>query len=247
MFPPIETVLDDAPKWNIELPILSHQSLSKAQTNRIYLLKTSSQRYVLRLNNPNSKQLGIDRALEKTILKLLQPTGFVPTLRYSDPNQIYCLFDYIEGELWSDIPQKKRDIQSLNNCINCYQSAPLNTQPFNYLKHIDNYYEQLKQNNSITCQIEDKWLEARGQLESFLVNADYKPVICHHDLTPDNIIQTPKGAVILDWEYSNLGHPDFDRVYFMSLAPDFNQRLSSNSSWQLYIEQLNLFWTLLST
>ena len=41
-------------------------------------------------------------------------------------------------------------------------------------------------------------------------NQDWIPVLCHHDLIPENIIQGPKGLFFIDWEYASLGHPQFD-------------------------------------
>jgi len=40
-------------------------------------------------------------------------------------------------------------------------------------------------------------------------------VICHHDMVPENIIETDRGLFIIDWEYAALGHPglDFLRLY----------------------------------
>jgi len=41
----------------------------------------------------------------------------------------------------------------------------------------------------------------------------WTPVLCHHDLIPENILETDDGLVLLDWEYASLGHPDFDQRY----------------------------------
>ncbi|MBD3648511.1 MAG: phosphotransferase, partial [Pseudomonadales bacterium] len=39
--------------------------------------------------------------------------------------------------------------------------------------------------------------------------------LCHHDLLPENILDTPSGPVVLDWEYASLGEPAFDLAVFI--------------------------------
>ena len=39
---------------------------------------------------------------------------------------------------------------------------------------------------------------------------DWEPVICHHDMVPENIIVNGRGLFIIDWEYASIGHPQFD-------------------------------------
>ena len=62
-------------------------------------------------------------------------------------------------------------------------------------------------------------------------------MLCHHDLIPENIIQSAKGLFIIDWEYASLGHPKFDFLRIFSHV-EASENLTADSSKQLHAFQV---------
>ena len=63
----------------------------------------------------------------------------------------------------------------------------------------------------------------------------WDPVICHHDMVPENIIVNDRGLFIIDWEYAALGHPglDFLRLYGSDYASPESQKESLQSLFKV--------------
>ena len=63
-------------------------------------------------------------------------------------------------------------------------------------------------------------IEAMEAAATAIDEAKWRPVICHHDLVPENIIINDFGVFILDWEYAAIGHPGLDRLRLCGLIDD---------------------------
>lgn len=180
------------------------------RTNKTFLVAADDFQAVVRINSPVSSRLGIDRQREARILGLLQSTGLVPKVYFM--NAEVLVSEFIEGECLNGKGLKNTHImESLSEALRLVQSVKMpDESPRNYLEYCQNYLAQLNDDivsSSVKAEIEAAALE--------LDNEDWQPVICHHDLVPENIIVNERGLFIIDWEYAALGHPrlDFIRLY----------------------------------
>ena len=48
--------------------------------------------------------------------------------------------------------------------------------------------------------------------------APFRPVLCHNDLLPANLIDDGQRLWLIDWEYSGAGHPLFDLAHASTAA-----------------------------
>ena len=186
------------------------RELVGGRTNKTFLVAAGDFQAVVRINSPVSSNLGIDRQREARILGLLQSTGLVPKVYFM--NAEVLVSEFIEGECLNGKGLKNTHImESLSVALRLVQSVKMpDESPRNYLEYCQNYLAQLNDDivsSSVKAQIEAAALE--------LDNEDWQPVICHHDLVPENIIVNERGLFIIDWEYAALGHPrlDFIRLY----------------------------------
>jgi Predicted choline kinase involved in LPS biosynthesis len=204
--------------------------LDSGGTNRSYLIEAKHDKYspehrasfspnqrrlfCLRVNTEQSQALGINRNRELDILHVLQSSNLVPKLLHFDRALDFSLFEYAEGRTWSRhdltrLSQRER----LFSAIEQFQRVSVNISRFNYLAHINGYIEELDKRQTSLSEAK------RSELNHYLTELDdfmrtsWQPVLCHHDLIPENIIETDNGLVLLDWEYAGLGHPEFDRRY----------------------------------
>ena len=200
---------DTWPQWRLALdePPTIIRRLPGGLTNQLYLLKAAGLRLVLRVNNKDSDLLGIDRQREQQILEQIQGESFAPVVFYCDPEQQVLVTEYIEGYQWQ--PEDLKDegkLDSLLELIRLIHRVKRDIPPFDYAAHLKAYMQRLlesKQPFPMSALKLYKGIETG--LPAFEA-AIKEPVLCHHDLTPENIIETDDGRmIVLDWEYAGGG------------------------------------------
>lgn len=208
------------------------QQLEGGLTNTNYLIEAGSQRAVLRINNPQADKLGVNRQAEITILKKLHFSDFVPRFYFAD-NSI-LVTEYIDGCPLDAETALKPDIKKqIEQTIKAIQSIEINDFAVrNYQSYLREYCNQLSPQD-----LDESLRQALFQIARNIDNQDWSPVLCHHDLIPENIIQSAKGLFIIDWEYASLGHPKFDFLRIFSHV-EASEKLTSNSSKQLHAFQV---------
>ena len=172
-------------------------------TNEAFLVDSGDVRAVVRVNSANTDALGISREREHRLLTVLQPSGCVPRLLFSDSEvQVTQL---IEGRhLTRDDLKDRVILDHLENCIERIQSYSVDCMTKrNYKNYINLYSDQVRNFDGLS-EIESA--------ASLIDMGEWEPVISHHDLILENIIWSNKGMFFIDWEYAHLGHPLIDHV-----------------------------------
>lgn len=207
-----KTYLQDWAKWSEKIQAQPGviKRLGEGLTNHSYLIESSIGPLVLRVNHSQGTALGINRKRETQILEKLSPAGIAPALVYSDPQERYLVYRYAEGQPWkaSDLDSADK-VKKLQSAIARYQQVELNIEPRNYRNYLQDYWDIIEQRCIETDNLNKQWQEFLPKLEA-LEKSNYKPVLCHHDLLPENILETGDGLKIIDWEYAHLGHPELD-------------------------------------
>ena len=97
------------------------QELVKGLTNESYMLVFEKFILVLRINNINSDDLGINRMHEAHILEKLKNKPFAQNTIYIDKNYRFILYEYIEGNSIDFKKLNDVDKKKLIELINSYQ------------------------------------------------------------------------------------------------------------------------------
>ncbi|MGB2102698.1 MAG: phosphotransferase [Porticoccaceae bacterium] len=187
------------------------KQLEGGLTNTNYVIEAGSHRAVLRINNPDADQLGVCRQTELTVLKKLQSTAVVPRLYFSDSKILVS--EYIDGFALDagkalESPVKKQIEQAIA-VIQSVQIADL--APRNYQSYCRQYCNQLS-----TLYLGKSITQSLLQIADNIDRQEWAPVLCHHDLIPENIIMSTRGLFFIDWEYAALGHPQFDYIRLLN-------------------------------
>ena len=222
--------------WNtsgLEAPEAEPEVVSElfgGRTNKTFLVSSGDFRAVIRINSPDAVKLGIDRQREKRILQLLQPTGLVPKVLFIHDE--FLVSEFIEGNSLTDKSLKNSHImESLSEALAVVQSIQMpDASPRNYLDYCRHYLNQLSEvtvSALVVKQIEEAARAVDGEA--------WDPVICHHDMVPENIIVNDRGLFIIDWEYAALGHPglDFLRLYGSDYASPESKKESLQSLFKV--------------
>ena len=220
------TAFDTWPQWHLALdcPPTIIRRLPGGLTNQHYLLKANGLRVVMRINNPDAARLGIDRQREQKVLEQIHGQPFAPAVFYCEPQQGVLVTEYVEGIQWQsnslDDPLK---IDSLLELVAQIQAVRKVTPRFDYSAHVRNYWQRLLDSDQpfpMSAQRLYRSIEAR--LPAFQAAIKH-PVLCHHDLTPANLIENPDGQlIVLDWEYAGAGLPLIEAIgvsrYWQNIA-----------------------------
>jgi len=199
------------------------QTLVNGNTNNSYLIeafcaekgsaRATSKRFCLRLHAENSRILGISRTHEHAILDVLAPLNIAPRLVHFNRQLNFSVFPFIEGRCWSPkdfirLGQRER----LSNCLELVRKQKIDLPRFNYMQHLKRYLVEIEKKGDVNSKVKTDIVAFLPELQHFM-EEPWRPVLCHHDLIPENILDTDDGIVILDWEYAGLGHPEFDTRY----------------------------------
>ena len=224
--------LESWPQWNLSLANKPRvvKALSGGLTNRNYLLnvdfrdkdllETEACLLVIRVNNPATQLLGIDRVREQKILESLAGQhalgkGFAPKMVYCNPDDGLLVMEYIEGRHWPveelKNPSKLKKLLRVFKQVGEVRDGFLE---FDYRAHIEHYWRGLQSTGSKDKNLTTRFQQAKIAVEQLSeINRDKPRVLCHHDLSPLNVIETLRGElVLLDWEYAGGGWPVMDYV-----------------------------------
>ncbi len=205
------------PQWPLGLKRTPEvvAELAGGRTNNAYLIEVDAQQYVLRLENKNIHALGIQRDFERRVHQVLGPLGICPLLHFSHRSLHYSLFEYIRGRTWTALDfNQQEQREKLHKVIARYQTHAITqaiaAPSFDYIAHLQHYHQQLSAAGMDDAQLKsDSYLFFIAQFDDYLKNNPQR-LLTHHDLNPENIIETPGRLVILDWEYAGLGLAEFD-------------------------------------
>ena len=225
----LQQTLSDWQQWSIDLeqPLTEPPELIRAllggRTNETFLVVSGDFKAVIRVNSPISEALGIDRQREAQILKLLAPSGFIPKVFYITDEVLVS--EYIEGQQLT--PQSIKNtatIEAVSAALRAVQAVTMpDGLPRNYLQYCRHYLQQLG-DDCVSPAVKQEIETIAATVD----NSDWQPVICHHDMVPQNIIENSRGVSIIDWEYAALGHPslDFMRLFGADFAASGGQENS---------------------
>lgn len=207
-----KAAFDTWPQWQLPLaePPTIIRRLSGGLTNQLYLLKAAGLRLVMRVNT-NRPLAGIDRFREQKILEKIQGRPFAPVVFYCNPEHQVLVTQYIEGYQWQpgDLAEPEK-LDRLVQLVEQIQAHGEGIALFDYQSCLRDYWQQLLESNKpfpmaahrLYKSIEDRFPAFQQSMGAGGGSA----VLCHHDLTPANIIETDAGQLmVLDWEYAGAG------------------------------------------
>lgn len=180
------------------------QQLSNGPTNSSYLLQRDGEKFVLRLDKPAARELGLDRENEEQVLKVLAEAGLAPVPLYCNVSSGILLRPWLEGRTWTVEHLNDKDtLARLARLLRRLHTVMPAGNVFDPLGAARRYARQLGAGNPAGV------LERAEQLASELAGWPEAPVLCHNDPVCHNILEG-ESLVLIDWEYAALGEAYFD-------------------------------------
>jgi len=196
--------------------------LSDGPTNQSWLIERDGARYVLRLDLPEARRLGLDRAAEANAQAIAAAAGLTPGATHTDLSAGICLRPFEPGRAWQpgDLRQPRK-LERLAGLLRTLHRLPANVPDFDPFAAMQRYAAQLG-----TAEARERVAAARPLLEQ--LRAEPVPrSLCHNDLVCENIVEGEQLRLI-DWEYAGMGDPLFDLAVVIqhhALEPEFSDHL----------------------
>lgn len=230
--------------WREWMPVLTAppqllDELPGGRTNHSYLIRIAGEQAVLRVNAADSTSLGIDRRREQVLHRQAAVADLAPRLIFCDPGCRFLITAHIDGRQWTrqDLASASSR-QRVRDLISEVQTLPVVFPRFNYTAYVERYWALLSERRP---QVLSSALREQRRMVmsdvSALQEVPWEPVVAHHDLNPENLIEHAGRLYLLDWEYAACGHPDIDRL--LVDAETVDPRLRVLSDW------MNRLWELL--
>ncbi|MBF2755149.1 MAG: phosphotransferase [Gammaproteobacteria bacterium AqS3] len=191
--------------------------LNDGEVNRSYLLEGAGERLVLRARWAPEAPHGVDAAVERQVLRLIDGADFAPeTLLHGEGVWIYR---YIEGEVPDGMavraPEMLEQIGALLRAVHDIKAPDL---PSQYLpqvlaameERVARTLERLGGDPVLRAGIERLRPKVAPAIEAWRAGSS----LCHNDPHAGNLVRAPAGWKWLDWEYANRGSTLLDSVYF---------------------------------
>jgi thiamine kinase-like enzyme len=179
-------------------------------TNRNYVVRDGVRRFVVRQCSDGTL-LGIDRRNERVCHRAAAEIGVAPALVHHQEE--FLVSDFVDGRTLTALDLRDPDclaraaraLQTLHGAWGELRGEMLFFSPF---QSVRTYAMTAAQRGAQLPSNLNLILADIRVLESSI--APYRPVLCHNDLLPANLIDAGDAVWIVDWELAGMGHPLFD-------------------------------------
>ena len=175
--------------------------------NETWLAARDEERFVVRLDTPAVRLLGLDRTAEIDVLRAIQGRELGPELVFADLPTGLLVTRWLPGRSCAPgglrDPRLVRNLGAILRRLHETVPSPPNVAPLDLARSVDRYA-------SLVGGVRAR-RTARKVCRSLDAAAGHrrKPVLCHNDPVAQNVLRGPSLRLI-DWEFAAPGDPLFD-------------------------------------
>jgi aminoglycoside phosphotransferase (APT) family kinase protein len=196
------------------------QALAGGTTNATFRVQTGQGAFVVRLHEPYSVDLGVDRQREAVLHAAAARAGLASRILAADPHGRYLITEFLDGAHWrgSDLEDESR-LAALAQTLFALHALPAPAVPALDLRALlERHAAQiLAQDASAAPDLPSQLARAQGILTRQAA-AGRPACIVHGDLSLTNIIGSDRPRLI-DWEYACVGDPLADLACLAAYYP----------------------------
>ncbi len=170
-----------------------------------YLVERRGERFVLRVDRPLAKRLGLDRSAEFAVLNAAWRAGFAPEpIAAIGGGAAILVTRFAPGRAWraADL-REPRQLERLAGILRELHRMQLPGPRLDLEQALARYAAAIgtAPGRALAARAR-KFLPARGESAGTLC-------LCHNDPIPANVVGL-RNTVLIDWEYAAVGDPFFD-------------------------------------
>ena len=180
-------------------------------TNENWLVRTTDKTVVIRIGNPHSADLQIDRQSEIAVLAATAREGLSAQLLFALPEQHVIVTEHLPGRVWGPRDARQPDnIERLALLLRRLHSLPppVGAQTVNLRAVVCGYWNTLMA-RGLSARAGSAELRDRVRNLVTALASDAQVCLCHNDIHHLNVIDDGELRLV-DWEYSGIGDPHFD-------------------------------------
>lgn len=186
--------------------------------NQSFMVPTAAGRFVVRLSPGADAWLAPDRSIERQLHAVAGAAGIAPELIHADPRDRWLITRFVDGTPW--MPAQFADPGALmrlgDTLRRLHALAPPAAGHCNLLQTLEGYVRRLESAGAVAPGGLRTQLGQAARRWELSGAAARSPSVLHHDLNASNIIASPAGLVLLDWECAAVGDPLLDVACVLS-------------------------------
>jgi len=196
------------PGFSLQHPAVQVSGLPGGSLNRSYSVSTPAGRFVLRLSRGPDAWLTTDRSVELRLHAAASEAGIAP--RIVESRDQWLITEYVPGRLWTepDFGAAARLASLARTLAKLHRLPAPDYGRFDLLGTLSDYAERVGESGGLVDFAAAAWESSGG--------AGRTPAILHHDLHGSNIIEGPRGLVLVDWECAAVSDPLLDVACILS-------------------------------
>ncbi|UUM31516.1 phosphotransferase [Vibrio japonicus] len=178
-------------------------TLTGGLTNRCWkIVASNGDAFVWRPTTPITKAFSISRHQEHQILSAISESKISPLPIFINDQGL--LVEWIEGHALTHDLSFDSLLETMVR-IHELDTRRIPVAPFNFTARVDHYWMMLREEfkHAPYDEVYQTWRKAPSL-------ADVGVVLCHFDLAGYNMVGTPQGNKVIDWEYAVIGDPRLD-------------------------------------
>ena len=191
-------------------------------------VERDGQAFSLRIASRESAQPAFDAHWEARVRELAGAARLAPEVLYADPAQGVMVARWIEGRSWTAAtarePARLAQFAQLLRRIHALP-PPRPERKIGPAEWIARYQDLQRGARRVAVDCNALRTAATCRLEAFARSPGAGAVLCHSDLHPLNVVETPSALVVLDWEYAHVTDAFWDLAGW-SCVNDFDADLS---------------------
>ncbi|AKH64812.1 MULTISPECIES: thiamine kinase [Photorhabdus] len=165
-------------------------------TNESYYATDGEYHIVGRRQWQQGKQLGVNRQRENAILRHLSQTKIAPQVIAMAPH--WLLLEWLPGHLIEQNEFSQPDfLQKLAALLTTLHHQPLFGYPLQLRHQLESHWLQIDK-----ARLTPRWLRLHKQFISSSMPSILKLSPAHMDVHCGNLLNTPQGLKLIDWEYA---------------------------------------------
>jgi thiamine kinase-like enzyme len=186
------------------------EPISGGISNHNFAVRAGDRTFFARLCQDRAR-LGIDRRNELACHQAASRRGIAPEVVYHEEGLLVCRFVVgrtLESPDLQDAAIRARLVTLLDQL---HRDWDLLTGPFLHFCPFQTVRTYAQTASRLMAKLPEDIDELLADMQALARRiAPFRPVLCHNDLLPANLIDDGDRLWLVDWEYGGAGHPLFD-------------------------------------
>jgi aminoglycoside phosphotransferase (APT) family kinase protein len=196
------------------------QALAGGTTNATFRVQTPAGRFVVRLHEPYTLDLGVDRKREAVLHAAAAAAGLASRVLAADPAGRYLVTEFLDAAPWreADLADEKR-LWALAHTLRELHALPApKVAPVELRTLLERHLAQIGAQDGAAAQGLRPQVARALDILARQADADRPACVVHGDLSHANVMGTGQPRLI-DWEYAAVADPLRDLACLAAYYP----------------------------